>query len=108
MQGGGIGRHQEVEGYPVPAIREEISMKYTLFWKNGKKETVEGKTIVQAFTLAGYGIQDIPNLGFFDKLQDKYFFLDGKWHKKGKPCKKCGEIRQVYQDFCYDCYRKGL
>lgn len=79
-------------------------MKYVLYWKTGKKEIVEGGNITQAFTSAGYSTSALMALDFYSN--DDYIYKNGKWQKKGKKCKKCGEIKQVYENICYDCYGK--
>ena len=39
--------------------------KFTLYWKDGKRSVVEGSTIEDAFTTAGYGKSAVQVLDFF-------------------------------------------
>lgn len=39
--------------------------KFTLFWLDGKREVVEGRTIAEAMTLAGYSSGALRALDFY-------------------------------------------
>lgn len=39
--------------------------KFTLFWLGGKREVVQGRTIAEAMTLAGYGGGAVRALDFY-------------------------------------------
>ena len=56
-------------------------MKFILHWKNGKKETIEGNTILDATTTAGYKEKDIDNLDFY---VDEDHFLEYVFNAKTK------------------------
>ena len=42
-------------------------MKFTLFWKTGQREVVEGRSAAQAMTLAGYSAGAVGALDFWAK-----------------------------------------
>lgn len=59
-------------------------MKFYLYWLNGQYEEIEGETIEQAFSNAGYGGGAIRALDFFSKTPNdgKYYFKVGTWHNR--------------------------
>lgn len=38
---------------------------YTLFWKNGKREVLNGTDVIKAIREAGYETKDLTDLSFF-------------------------------------------
>ena len=44
---------------------------YTLYWRDGKRETVSGATPEQAMTLAGYGGGAVRALDFYANGDDR-------------------------------------
>ena len=43
-------------------------MKFKLYWLTGKTEIIEGETISQAFTHAGYGAGAIKALDWYEPI----------------------------------------
>ena len=50
---------------------------FTLYWKNGKHEIVDGADVVDAMRNAGYSDSAIHNLSFFLRGRDRAF----RWRK---------------------------
>jgi len=56
--------------------------KFTLYWLRGDKTLVEGKTISEAFSKAGYGNGAIPALDFYSEGHiDEYKYINHRWTK---------------------------
>ena len=49
---------------------------YTLYWRNGDRNVVSGKTIVEAFTAAGYGAGAIHALDWYDEGVTEAHYYD--------------------------------
>ena len=65
---------------------------YTLYWRDGKRETVSGPTLAQAMTLAGYGGGAVRALDFYANGDDHNYTWDSEkrnWvrvpNDEGKP-----------------------
>ena len=43
--------------------------KFKLFWLGGRIEIIEGKTIAEAFTLAGYGAGAVRALDYYKEIE---------------------------------------
>ena len=60
--------------------------EFVIFWRNGKKQTIRGNTIANAFLNAGYGAGAIRDVDFYgDKTcEDKYYWnkSDKEWEQK--------------------------
>lgn len=59
--------------------------KFTLFWLDGKREVVGGRTIAEAMTLAGYGRGALRALDFFAPGDNQGYWWDKKareWRSK--------------------------
>jgi hypothetical protein len=41
---------------------------FRLFWRDGKQEVIEGTTISDAFTRAGYGAGAVAALDYYEQL----------------------------------------
>jgi hypothetical protein len=68
---------------------------FTLFWRDGKVETVKGNGIGDAMTSAGYGAGSLGALDFYDfgDSTDKY-----RWNKEERRWilnKECEEFTQA-------------
>lgn len=56
---------------------------YTIYWRDGKKSKVEGPTVEQAFTNAGYGAGAVAAIDFYaNGDDDSYEWVDHDWKKK--------------------------
>ena len=44
--------------------------KFTLYWRDGKREVVQGRTIAEAMTLSGYGGGAVRALDFYASGDD--------------------------------------
>lgn len=55
-------------------------MKFTLYWKTGDREVVEGRTAGQAMTLAGYGGGAARALEFWAQGDNR----DYVWNKEAR------------------------
>ena len=53
---------------------------FTLYWLSGHREVVEGETIEQAFTLAGYGAGALKALDFFNYGDDHSYTWSKERH----------------------------
>lgn len=49
---------------------------YTLYWLDGKREVIQGRTIEHAFNKAGIGAGAIPKLDFFTHGEDHKYEWD--------------------------------
>lgn len=47
--------------------------KFTLYWRTGDREVVEGRTPEEAMTLAGYGAGAVPALDFWARGDDSKY-----------------------------------
>jgi hypothetical protein len=59
--------------------------KFTLYWRDGKREVVQGRTISEAFMLAGYGGGAMRALDFYANGEDHRYWWDEKgreWHNE--------------------------
>lgn len=68
-------RRREMDGDP----------KFTLFWLDGRREVVQGRTIAEAMTLAGYGGGALRALDFYASGDNTgYWWEDAtrEWHNK--------------------------
>lgn len=57
---------------------------YTLYWRNGDRNVISGKTIEEAFTAAGYGAGAIHALDWYDEgvTETHYYHTkDSEWVK---------------------------
>lgn len=64
-------------------------MKFTLYWLDGKREVVEGNSISEAMTLAGYGGGAVRALDFY---------ADGNDHNyTWKELTSIGSTKKVWQ-----------
>ena len=64
-------------------------MKYTLYWRTGEKETVEGRNIAEAMTLAGYSSGALRALAFYKKGTKgewQWNINTREWDLKEKTC----------------------
>jgi hypothetical protein len=52
------------------------AQQFTLFWRTGEREVVQGRTIAKAMTLAGYGSGALPALDFYASGNDNRY----KWN----------------------------
>lgn len=58
-------------------------MKFTLFWLDGKKETIEGETFKEALGSAGLQKGSLTALDFYcEGNSDNYIWEKGKWINK--------------------------
>ena len=58
--------------------------KFTLYWRTGKREVVQGRTIAEAMTLAGYGGGAARALDFYasgDNMEYKWVESNREWVK---------------------------
>lgn len=56
--------------------------KFTLYWRTGKREVVQGRTIAEAMTLAGYGGGAVRALDFYangDDTEYRWVELSREW-----------------------------
>ena len=51
---------------------------YTLYWRTGKRETVQGENPAQAMTLAGYGGGAVRALDFYANGDDHNYRWDAE------------------------------
>ena len=80
-----IGANLVAQG-KVEIPPEEKLQEWTLFWRDGKSETIEGNTIADAMNHAGYGAGALGALDFYEK-GDKALLWEWKketrsWDKK--------------------------
>lgn len=57
--------------------------KFTLFWKTGDRQVVQGRTIAEAMTLAGYSSGAVRALDFWadgDSHRYEWNKADRQWH----------------------------
>lgn len=52
--------------------------KFTLYWRSGETETVEGASIDDAFSKRGYGTGALAALDFYDRGEPKYWWDPSK------------------------------
>ena len=45
-------------------------MKFKLHWLTGEEEIVEGETVAQAMTLAGYSQGAVPALDYYEEVEN--------------------------------------
>ena len=45
-------------------------MKWKLYWLDGRTEIIEGDTIADAFTKAGYGMGAIGALDYYEPIEE--------------------------------------
>jgi hypothetical protein len=50
--------------------------QFTLYWKTGQRQLVEGRTIAEAMTLAGYSAGAAPALDFWAKGDNHRYIWD--------------------------------
>ncbi len=62
---------------------------YTLYWRTGDRETVQGADVAQAMTLAGYGGGAVGALDFYANGDDHAYEWDAS---------KCDWVRKLRQD----------
>lgn len=56
--------------------------RFTLYWKTGTRQVVEGENILQAMALAGYSRGAVRALDFYAKGDNGEYQWDGKkWQK---------------------------
>lgn len=55
-------------------------MTFTLYWLTGKRETIEGPTIKEAFSSAGLGAGAISALDFYTEGDDTNYIYNKKEH----------------------------
>jgi hypothetical protein len=56
--------------------------KFTLYWRGGKHEVIQGRTIAEAMTLAGYGGGAVRALDFYasgDNTEYKWIESSREW-----------------------------
>ena len=53
---------------------------FTLYWRDGKKQTIKGFNIADAFTAAGYGAGAMGALDFYEKGDSNEY----KWNTETK------------------------
>ena len=46
-------------------------MKWKLYWLDGRTEIIEGDTIADAFTKAGYGMGAIGALDYYEPIEEE-------------------------------------
>jgi hypothetical protein len=59
--------------------------KFTLWWLTGDREVIEGETIANAFSRAGYGGGAMSALDFYSEGEDdsyEYNKENKRWEKK--------------------------
>lgn len=59
--------------------------KFTLFWRTGRREVIEGRTPEEAMTLAGYSNGALRALDFWASGDNQEYWWDEKardWHNK--------------------------
>lgn len=59
--------------------------KFTLFWLDGKREVVQGRTIAEAMTLRGYSQEALRALDFYASDDNDGYWWDAntrEWHNK--------------------------
>ena len=62
-----------------------VDKKFTLYWRTGQRDVVRGKTIREAFTLAGYGAGAMASLDFHANGDNHEYKWDSKsreWVRK--------------------------
>jgi hypothetical protein len=60
-------------------------MKFTLYWLSAERQVIEGDTIEDAFTKAGYGNGATKALDFYAVGEDDSYYWDNsisQWVKK--------------------------
>ena len=65
--------------------------KFTLYWRTGEREVVQGRTIAEAMTLAGYSQGALGALDFYGNGDNHdYAWKEGtrEWHRV--MCLVCG------------------
>lgn len=55
-------------------------MTFTLYWLTGKRETVEGNTVEQAMTQAGYGGGSTRALDFWARGDNQDYIWNAETH----------------------------
>lgn len=63
----------------------ENDPKFTLYWRTGDREVVQGRTVAEAMTLAGYGGGALRALDFWATGDNTEYWWDAKerdWHNK--------------------------
>ena len=56
--------------------------EFTFFWKSGKIEVFEGKTVGKAFKNGGYGQANLGELGFYSEGNNIENYQWNKIHNK--------------------------
>lgn len=65
--------------------------KFTLFWRTGQREVVQGRTPAEAMTLAGYGGGALRALDFWAKGDNYEYAYDApsrEWKSLGQHVEK--------------------
>lgn len=60
----------------ITQAKAEKLEKFTLYWKSGDREVVEGQTVEDAMTRAGYGGGSVPALDCWASGDDSDRFWD--------------------------------
>ena len=57
---------------------DNVKNKFTIYWKNGKREVITGETIEDAFSKAGYGGGAVHAIDFYMDGEDTNYERIGK------------------------------
>lgn len=69
---------------------------YTLYWRDGKRELVQGTGVNNALDRAGYGAGALRALDFWAEGDDhEYTWLGGEWVKKKYTCETCKDTHMM-------------
>lgn len=61
---------------------------FTLYWKDGYRNVVRGRTVAEAMTLAGYGHGVLGALDFYAHGNDHSFY----WNTTAQPCARWDKV----------------
>lgn len=75
----------------------ETNKKFTIYWKHGTKSFVEGPTIEQAFTNAGYGAGAVTAIDWYDHGETSthdWSIEQKKWIRKSPEASEMMRLRE--------------
>lgn len=65
------------------SVSEPVDRCFTIYWRDGTKSKLEGPTVEQALTTAGYGGGATTAIDFYaNDDDDSYEWVDHDWKKK--------------------------